>query len=74
MNKLNLKLSFILFFYFPQNVFGCPVCGFGQDGSQEAYKNTAILLTVMPFVIFGGLGLFFYYKRKVFLRNKSCSN
>jgi len=41
-----------------QSAHACPVCGFGQDGSQQAYLLTTGIMTFVPLILFG---LFVFY-------------
>jgi len=36
---------------FAQQALACPVCGFGQDGTQFAFIFTTGLLTVLPLIM-----------------------
>ncbi len=37
----------------PWQALACPVCGFGQDGTRNAFLGTAILMTLVPLVFVG---------------------
>jgi hypothetical protein len=42
----------------PLTTWACPVCGAGQEGTRDAYVNTALLLTFMPFVFLFSTGFY----------------
>ena len=52
------------------SVFGCAVCGFGDDGSREAFILTTGIMTFVP-LIFIGCVLFYMRRRYLRLRRQS---
>lgn len=40
---------------FATPAFACPVCGFGQDGSASTYLMTAVVMSIVPLVMLGGI-------------------
>jgi len=44
-------------------VFACPNCFAAKENTLWAYYSTAILLSLLPFVLFGGIA-FYWYKKK----------
>lgn len=47
-----------------QVLLACPVCGFGQDGSQSAFLLTTALLTFAPIVFIGSIIGYLVYKSR----------
>ena len=43
----------------PTVAHACPVCMAGERRTLMAYFGTAVLLSVLPFVLFGGMALWF---------------
>ena len=54
----------IVIMYFVSTAKACSVCGFGQDGSRDAYLFTTALLTLIPLSIMGGMAYFAWRKFK----------
>lgn len=54
---LRLLLALSVFFG-NSKAFGCAVCGFGDDGTREAFLATTALLTFVPLVMIGS-GVFY---------------
>lgn len=43
---------------FSVDALGCAVCGFGEDGTREAFLFTTALLTLIPLIMIGA-GVFY---------------
>ncbi len=53
--------------YRRHQVLACPVCGVGRDGTASVYLITAILMCIVPLVMFGGMA---YYLLR---RSEACA-
>jgi hypothetical protein len=36
-------------------VYACPVCGFGRDGTTSAYLMTAAIMSLVPLMVVGAI-------------------
>ncbi|GIW45889.1 MAG: hypothetical protein KatS3mg077_3171 [Candidatus Binatia bacterium] len=60
MRSLAASASIVL----PVACFACPVCFAAEQRQLWAYFGTAVLLSVLPFVLFGGLLLWIRMERR----------
>jgi hypothetical protein len=45
-------------------VLACPVCGVGRDGTAAVYLMTAVLMSIVPLVIFGATAYYLFRRTK----------
>lgn len=54
---LILGLAMVLLLVLPEVVYACPVCFDASDENRRAFLATAVMLTVLPLGMVGGIGL-----------------
>ena len=42
----------------------CPVCGVGGDGTASVYLITALLMCIVPLMMFGGVAYYLFRRTK----------
>jgi hypothetical protein len=45
-------------------VYACPVCGVGRDGTTSAYLMTAALMSIVPLVMAGAIIYYLFRQAK----------
>jgi hypothetical protein len=45
-------------------VLACPVCGVGRDGTASVYLMTAVLMCIVPLVMFGAMAYYLLRRTK----------
>ncbi len=45
-------------------VLACPVCGVGRDGTASVYLMTAVLMSIVPLVMFGTMAYYLFQRTK----------
>ena len=45
-------------------VLACPVCGVGRDGTASVYLVTAVLMSIVPLVMFGTMAYYLFQRTK----------
>jgi len=58
-----IYLVLVLSTLIPGLAQACPVCGFGQDGSQTAFLLTTGILTFLPLILV--IAAIFYIRQRV---------
>ena len=45
-------------------VVACPVCGVGRDGTASVYLMTAVLMCIVPLMMFGAMAYYLFRRTK----------
>ena len=62
--SFSLMLACLLSILFTQPVFACSVCFVAKKENLMAFFVTGVLLSLLPFVLIGGVGLWLYRQAK----------
>jgi len=59
-----LLIFFTCLGLFPVYISACSVCFVGKEGTMEAYYGTAIVLSLLPLLMVGGLAFWVFRRYK----------